>query len=304
MQDDLVVCELFAGAGGFALGLQSAGFRHRWLIDNDRDSYETLRSNKPHWPVTQGDVRDLDPSSASGADLLACGLPTPSGDDSDLADYVANITEASRPRALLLETVADFARSRYSEIRGRLVRRLEALGYAHSERVLYSASFGVPQLRPRAFLVALRDDQLVDFTWPSGGRQAPTVGDVLREEMAARGWTGATRWADEANTIAPTLVGGSRKHGGADLGPTGSKTAWRTLRVNPTSIADDPPAASSPEMASPRLTLRMVALLQGFEPSWRFFGGKTSVYRQITSALPPPTGSAVAEAVAHALRLT
>ena len=114
--------------------------------------------------------------------------------------------------------------------------------------------------------------------------------------MAENGWSGAQRWAKEANTIAPTIVGGSHKHGGPDLGPTRARRAWATLGVDGRSIANEPPDASFEGM--PRLTTRMVARLQGFPDEWAFSGRKTPIYRQIGNAFPPP----VAEALGLQLR--
>jgi len=119
--------------------------------------------------------------------------------------------------------------------------------------------------------------------------------------MAARGWEHADNWAARANQIAPTIVGGSKKHGGPDLGPTRAKKAWASLGVDGHGIADDAPAPMFSGM--PRLTVRMVARLQGFPDTWKFVGGKTNAYRQVGNAFPPPVAAAVAEKIAAALRV-
>ena len=102
-----------------------------------------------------------------------------------------------------------------------------------------------------------------------------------------------------ASEIAPTLVGGSKKHGGPDLGPTRAKKAWATLGVDGMGIADDAP---TPEFfGMPRLTVRMAARIQGFPDDWQFAGGKTAAYRQIGNAFPPPVAHAVATQVRRCL---
>ena len=84
---------------------------------------------------------------------------------------------------------------------------------------------------------------------------------------------------------------GVQKHGGPDLGPTRAKRAWAALGVDGSGIANEAPDRNFVGM--PRLTNRMVARLQGFPDDWIFSGSKTSVYRQIGNAFPPPVACAV-----------
>ena len=119
--------------------------------------------------------------------------------------------------------------------------------------------------------------------------------------MAARGWAGADAWAQRASGIGPTLVGGSRKHGGPDLGPTRAREAWLRLHVDGKALADAPPARTDPVHHIPRLTLRMAAALQGFPRNWLIFGRKTAGYRQIGNAFPPPVAQAVGRSIRSAI---
>ena len=128
----------------------------------------------------------------------------------------------------------------------------------------------------------------------------PTVGERLFDLMAARGWKGAKAWREKANDVAPTIVGGSHKHGGPDLGPTRARRAWAALGVDGLGIWDQPPERDFVGM--PRLTVRMVARLQGFPDEWEFSGRKTSAYRQVGNAFPPPIAAAVAESITKCLR--
>jgi hypothetical protein len=125
----------------------------------------------------------------------------------------------------------------------------------------------VPQLRPRFILVALRPAAYAHFAWPSAQKTPPTVGETLRDLMAAGGWPGADAWARAASGIGPTLVGGSRKHGGPDLGPTRARQAWLRLQVDGKGLADGPPGPAHPLHHLPRLTLPMAAAIQGFPPT-------------------------------------
>ena len=121
--------------------------------------------------------------------------------------------------------------------------------------------------------------------------------------MAARGWPGAAAWARRADRIAPTIVGGSKKHGGADLGPTRAKRAWAELGVDGIGVADQAPGPDAPPALRPRLTCEMVTRLQGWQDEWgwRFSGLKTARYRQIGNAFPPPVAEAVGTAIRRAL---
>ena len=112
-------------------------------------------------------------------------------------------------------------------------------------------------------LVGLRCGIAPHFSWPEPGLvKAPTVGDVLHDLMAADGWVGADRWRSKAQAIAPTIVGGSKKHGGPDLGPTRARNSWESLSVDGRGLADAPPSENFEGM--PRLTVRMAARIQGF----------------------------------------
>jgi len=113
--------------------------------------------------------------------------------------------------------------------------------------------------------------------------------------MGERGWKSADTWREQAQGIAPTLVGGSKKHGGPDLGPSRAKQAWKNLGVDGHGLWDEAPAPDF--VGSPRLTCRMAARIQGFPDEWQFWGRKTATYRQIGNAFPPPVAAAVASHV-------
>jgi DNA (cytosine-5)-methyltransferase 1 len=131
------------------------------------------------------------------------------------------------------------------------------------------------------------------------GIPTKTVGETLVDLMAANGWEGAFQWAANANEIAPTLVGGSKKHGGADLGPTRARKAWASLGVEGKSLGNEAPPKGFTGV--PRLTLRMTARIQGFPDDWQFAGGKTASYRQVGNAFPPPVAHAVAMRIRQAI---
>lgn len=310
--------EICAGAGGQAIGLERAGFIHLALVEIEQRACETLRLNRPHWnvigpPVQEGDVRTFSARPFKGTvDLLAGGVPCPpfsvAGkqlghlDERDLFPEALRLMEECLPRAVMLENVRGLLDPAFAQYRSNISHRLEEFGYVPEWRLVNASLFGVPQLRPRAILVALRDSDKQHFRWPDtqmhGLTKPPTVGETLLSEMRSAGWEGAEEWARQADGIAPTLVGGSKKHGGPDLGPTRARQAWAKLGVNGNRLADEPPDAGFEGM--PYLTVRMAALIQGFPPEWRFVGKKTPAYRQVGNAFPPPVAEAVGKAIRRA----
>ena len=116
------------------------------------------------------------------------------------------------------------------------------MGYQSEWKLHYAADFGVSQLRPRVILVAMRPSDFSHFEWPRKlAESAPTVGELLIDLMESQGWVHAQDWKARANTIAPTLVGGSKKHGGPDLVPTRARKAWLELGLNGGSLAEASP---------------------------------------------------------------
>ena len=167
--------------------------------------------------------------------------------------------------------------------------------------MLQAADFGVPQLRPRFILVALRPRDTEFFEWPEPTGPYRSVGETLVDLMGANGWLGAEAWASRTLAIAPTIVGGSKKHGGPDLGPTRAKKQWRELNVDGIGIADEAPDENFPKNGIPRLTVRMVARIQSFPDEWEFAGKKTIAYRQVGNAFPPLVARAVGLAIRRAM---
>ena len=302
--------EFCAGAGGQALGLEQAGFSHEALVEIEPDFAKTLRLNRPHWDVHTADMNEFDGRPFKGVDLLAGGLPCPpfsiagkqlgALDERNLFPAALRLVDEIRPKAVMIENVRGFLSAVFEDYRLQLKAQLAKLGYHTEWRLLNASDFGVPQLRPRVVIVALRKDLVEAFDWPDVlPHNPPTVGETLGDLMAANGWQGAKRWAKQADDIAPTIVGGSKKHGGPDLGPTRARQAWAAMGVEGRSLAETAPPPDFCGM--PRLTIPMVQRLQGFPDSWQFFGRKTTAYRQVGNAFPPPVARAVASKLKEAL---
>lgn len=304
--------ELCAGGGGQALGLEMAGFHHSAVVEYEPQFCTTLRHNRPHWNVLEMDVRHFRAADHKGIDLLAAGVPCPpfsiagkqlgANDERDMFPTALNVVEVIMPRAVLFENVPGLASSKFESYRRTLLAKLSKLGYQPFTTTIQASDYGVPQLRPRFIIVALRPRDAEFFDWPKAQRKKVMVGEKLVDLMAERGWLGAENWAaNRAAGVAPTLVGGSRKHGGPDLGPTRAKQKWRELGVDGMGIANESPAADFPFEGFPRLTLRMAARIQSFPDFWAFCGGKTAAYRQIGNAFPPLAAKAIGQAIVAAL---
>lgn len=278
--DSLEIC---AGAGGQALGLERAGFNHRALVEIEPPACETLRLNRPHWNVIETDLRQFDGTPYRNIDLLAGGVPCPpfskagrqlgADDERDLFPEAIRLAKETNPKAVMLENVRGLLDPKFDDYRSHITEQFAQLGYRGEWRLLYAADFGVSQLRPRVVFAALKNEYADYFRWPEADGSNPrTVGELLLDLMAENGWKNAHAWHLQANQIAPTLVGGSKKHGGADLGPTRSKKAWAQLGVDGSGLWDLPPPADFDGM--PRLTAQMAARIQGFPDSWKFSGKK------------------------------
>ncbi|MFF4258436.1 DUF6339 family protein [Streptomyces sp. NPDC001663] len=309
--------EICAGAGAQALGLERAGFDPVLLIDSKADACFTIDLNRPHWDVVCMDVAQFHPSMRPdtwGVDLVSGGLPrvkspaavgrTEDTEERRVLRAAISLTCEIRPKAVLFENVPDLVdKPEFADDRAWIEIELRQAGFRTSWKVLNAADFSVPQNRSSGFLVALQERYFSRFTWPEPSHApAPTVGQVLGPSMSAQGWPGAAHWIRNADRIAPAVVGGSDRRGGADLGPTGSKRAWATLGVNGNSLGDELPGPDFPMDGQPRLTVEQAALIQSFPTDWKLFGGKTSRYRQIGHAMPPPLATAIGLALAAALR--
>lgn len=389
----LTSIEICAGAGGQAIGLHQAGFKHLALVEIDKHAVETLEWNIKHlrnwsWErqycdVISDDVNNFRPIPSerrpgSGLnkpvkflgrqlrrgdlDLLAGGVPCPpfshagkqlgKDDERDLFPRMLELVDELHPKAVMIENVRGIKDAKFVDYRTYIEARLAGgrakrpetgleedfagMGYEICEwEVLEASDFGVPQLRPRAVLVAIRKDVLGDikFVWPTPEGEVFSVYRALKESMKKRyepylseggdvakiARESLDRWVDNASRaasekkdggIAPTLVGGSKKHGGADLGPSRAKAAWRTLGVSGMGVANKHELGVKKNSQGrdlfgadgPMLTVEQAAIIQGFPTEWEFTGGKTAQYRQVGNAFPPPVAAAVGQAIADVLR--
>ena len=306
----LTCVEICAGAGGQAIGLDRAGFEHVALVEYEQEYCDVLKKNKPKWNVICGDVHKFDGKPYVGVDLLAGGVPCPpfsvaskqlgKDDERDLFPEAIRLISEIKPRAVMLENVRGLLDPKFDEYRNSILQSIRKLGYKVGIKLLQASDYGVPQIRPRVVIVGIRNDQGGTFSYPLPSKHAaPTVGRALKPLMGMNGWRGLDAWVEGANKVAPTIVGGSKKHGGPDLGPTRARRAWAELGVDGLGIGNEAPAPDF--VGRPKLTKEMIAVIQGFPRNWDFGKRKTAACRMIGNAFPPPVAQAVGEQIRRCL---
>lgn len=336
--------EICAGAGGQAVGLHDAGFSHRALIEVDPHAVQTLRHNtsKQGWEnceILEEDLTNFDPAdlkkyidSGENLALLSGGVPCPpfsmagkrlgADDDRDLFPAMLEMVKKLNPRAVMIENVRGLLDEQFRGYREQIMDHLKSFGYTIlGWELLEARDFGVPQLRPRSILVAMQEPEAQYFHPAREVKHEYKVIAALEQSMRDRFLAVETRSHEEAmaaferwrvtarakGTVAPTLVGGSKKHGGADLGPTRAKRAWEELGVDAHGVAEPLGHTKDEDRdlfgeRGPKLTVAQAALVQGFPEHWEFMGGKTAAYRQVGNAFPPLVAQAVGESIIAALR--
>ena len=306
----LTSLEICAGAGGQALGLSMAGFSHAALVEYEPEYCEVLKKNRPDWNVICADVQNFSGAPYAGIDLFSGGVPCPpfsvasrqlgQSDERDLFPQAIRLIGEIHPKAVMLENVRGFLDPKFDTYRNHILDSIHDMGYRVQIKLLNACDFGVPQLRPRIVIVGIRNDIRSEFQYPPEQPGVPpTVGETLQELMGANGWGGLDEWVKGAAKIAPTIVGGSKKHGGPDLGPVRARRAWAELGVDGNGIANEAPSADFTGM--PKLTKEMVARIQGFPDTWSFGSKKTAACRMIGNAFPPPVAFAVGKEIRRCL---
>jgi DNA (cytosine-5)-methyltransferase 1 len=173
--EQLTSVEICAGAGGQALGLEQAGFVHQGVVELDPSACQTLQRNRgARWSIIQADLAEVDGRAFAGADLLSGGVPCPPfsiagkqlgrDDERDLFPPALRLARQISPRAVLLENVPGLAAPRFDSYRAWVLCTLHDLGYETWWQLVQASWHGVPQLRPRFVLVAIRPQWAARFS--------------------------------------------------------------------------------------------------------------------------------------------
>lgn len=317
---DFTSVELFAGAGGLALGMHLAGFRHVLLNEMDAMACQTLRRNHPEWNVLEGDIHQIDFTPLRGqVDFLSGGFPCQAfsyaGKKGGLDDArgtlffeLARAVREIQPKVFMGENVKGLLSHDDGKTLEVIRNAIAELGYTLVEpRVLKAIMYQVPQKRERLILVAIRNDiaERVQFRWPDPYKRVMTLRDAFYAgelfpvdvpasdgqaypekkrrvmEMVPEGGD----WRDLPEEVQKEYMGGSFYLGGGKTG-----MARRLSLDEPSLTLTCAPAQKQTERCHPLetrpLTVREYARIQTFPDEWRFEGNLTAQYKQIGNAVP------------------
>ncbi len=326
---------LFSGGGGLDLGFERAGFEHVGSYEIIEEAAETLRLERPEWPVfggEAGDVRRVDwRSYRHEVDVVHGGPPCQpfsmagrQGGRLDSRDMWPEFTRAVldiEPRAFVAENVPALLQKKFSSYVDEVIRRPLESSYSIRQFLLRVSSFGVPQVRTRVFFVGFRDSGLSKrFTPPTAthsvdhfrnGSSDPTQRLLVLEDQSAcspecMGAREALGLPDIGyDNLAPTIRCSWTGPRGTTsvLSSASAKRTWERLEIWPNGVAADRERARLfvANNGHFRMSVLDCAVLQGFPEDWRFRGPVYVALGQIGNAVPPPLGYHVARAVAQAL---
>ena len=312
--------ELFAGAGGLALGMSLAGFHHVLLNEFDTSACNTLKTNKPNWNVIEGDVRHIDFTPLRGkVDFLSGGFPCQAfsyaGKQAGFNDTrgtlffeLARAVKEIRPLVFMGENVKGLISHDEGRTFDTIRNTIKELGYTLVDpRVLKAIMYQVPQKRERLILIAIRNDvaDKVQFHWPTPFYRVLTLRDALhksdifdtdvsetigfsypekKKQVMALVPQGGN-WRDLPEDIAKSYMGGSWLLGGGKTG-----MARRLSLDEPSLTLTCSPCQKQTERCHPTetrpLSVREYARIQTFPDYWQFQGTVAAQYKQIGNAVP------------------
>ncbi|MBT9098011.1 DNA (cytosine-5-)-methyltransferase [Methylovulum psychrotolerans] len=325
--------ELFAGAGGLALGLEKAGLSNILLSEINKNACATLRQNRPHWHVIEGDVTAIDFTPYQGkADVLTGGFPCQAfsfaGKRLGFEDArgtlffeFARAVKETQPLLCLAENVRGLLEHQSGETIAGMISVLDELGYdVVPPRLLKAIFYRVPQKRERVFIVGLKKGAGLKFAWPTENQEIFTIKDALKKgrlypndvpASAGQAYPKGKReimelippggyWRDLPLDLQKDYMKGSFHSSGGKTG-----MARRISWDEPCLTLTCAPAQKQTERCHPDetrpFTVREYARIQTFTDDWEFAGSLTSQYAQIGNAVPVNLAEAVGGAIVRTL---
>lgn len=326
--------ELFAGAGGLALGLEQAGFEHIGLIEIDKTASKTLRINRPNWNILVNDIEEITTKDLKQIfnlkegelDLLSGGYPCQSfsyaGKRKGLDDtrgtlfyHYAEFLKQLKPKMFLAENVKGLTSHDQGETLETMLNTFEDLNYKVEWKILNSWDYGVAQKRERIFIIGTRKNLLstVNFSFPEPHSYKPVLKDILKDVPDSPGSRYSESklevlklvppggyWKDLPDKIAKDYMKTTYYMGGGKTG-IARRLSWDepslTLTCSP---AQKQTERCHPEETRP-FTTREYARIQSFPDDWIFSGAVTNVYKQIGNAVPVNLAKEVGKKVIEAL---
>ncbi|RAP51457.1 MAG: DNA (cytosine-5-)-methyltransferase [Methanosphaera sp. rholeuAM130] len=310
--------ELFAGAGGLALGLEKSGLKHELLVEIDKDCVNTLQYNRPEWNVIHDDIKNVDFNGFEDIDIVTGGFPCQAfsyaGKRLGFEDTrgtlffeFARCVKEVKPQICVAENVQGLVRHDKGRTLQTMIDVLESLGYTVQYKVLNSWNYGVAQKRKRMFLVGTL--KKIPFTYPKELSFKPTLKDALKDVPPSEGISYSKSkkeimelvppggcWVDLPDDIQKEYMGKSYYSGGGKRGMA-RRLSWDEPSLTlTTSPAQKQTERCHPDETRP-FTVREYARIQSFPDEWKFCGKITSQYKQIGNAVPVKLGEAMGKSI-------
>jgi DNA (cytosine-5)-methyltransferase 1 len=322
---DYTAIDLFAGAGGTALGLENAGFKHLMLNEIDKNAAATLRLNKPKWNVVEGDISDIDFKQYKGkVDLIEGGFPCQAfsyagrklgfEDTRGTLFYeFARAIKEAQPKIAIGENVRGLLTHDEGRTLKSMVEIIENLGYDVAYKVMRAQYLDVPQKRERLLIVGVRKDLEAKIVFPKEKDYTVSIKEALKECPASDGQTYSAYkkkimklippggyWRELPIKLQEEYMGASFHMGGGKTGMA-RRLSWDepslTLTCNP---AQKQTERCHPDETRP-LTVREYARIQTFPDDWQFAGSTSAQYKQIGNAVPVNLGYYMGQAAINIL---
>lgn len=306
--------DLFAGAGGTALGLENAGLRHVLLNEFDKNAVQTLRYNKPEWNVSDDDVHQVDFTPWRGkVDVVEGGFPCQAfsyaGKGRGFEDTrgtlfheFARCIREVEPKIAIGENVRGLLTHDGGRTLKTMVKILQDLGYRVAYKVMRSQYLDVPQKRERLVIIAVRNDVQTPILFPKERDYTISLREAIGDRPQSEGQQYSESkyavmakvpeggyWRDLSDELQRQYMKASYFHTGGKTGMA-RRLAWDepslTLTCNP---AQKQTERCHPEETRP-LNVREYARIQTFPDEWQFAGSVSAQYKQIGNAVPVNLG--------------
>lgn len=307
---DVTAIELFAGAGGLALGLEQAGIKTVEYIEFDKACCETLKANRPNWNVICEDIHNVDFTRYRGKiDIVTGGFPCQAfsfagkklgfeDTRGTLFHEFARCVQEVHPKMFLAENVRGLAYHDKGRTITTIISVLESLGYHTQQKIMNACYYGVGQKRERIVIVGIRDDLDIRFDYPVADEKWTTLREALKDCPLSIGESYSEKkrkvldlvpaggcWVDLPEAVAKEYMGKSYYSGGGRRGMA-RRISWDepslTLTCSPSQKQTE---RCHPDETRP-FTVREYARIQSFPDDWMFSGGITDQYKQIGNAVP------------------
>jgi DNA (cytosine-5)-methyltransferase 1 len=300
--------ELFAGAGGLALGFEQAGIEHLLLIDNDRRAYETLQLNRPNWNIIKSDIHNYNFKDYA-PDIISGGFPCQSFSTAgkglgfndprgQLFFEFIRVVNETKPKILLAENVAGLTTHNSGETFNSILKSIYNLGYNLYWKILDANDYGVPQIRKRLIIVGVRQDIVLCYSFPKKLDYKPNLLNALVNVPESEGMKYSENkkkimelippdgnWKNLPKEIQKSYLGKSFYTAGGKTG-IAKRMCWdKPCLTLTTSPCQNQTERCHPDETRP-FTIREYARIQTFPDDWKFTGSISSQYKQIGNAVP------------------